>query len=127
SRRVDDLWTAAIVNPTNLSRRADEFAAETRKEADEAPQLAELVSATPSAYPPVSADRLAAIVDAAASARNALGHPVKDQLDVLTEMPEIAPGEPCPVLRIADSATGWLSIWQVTPDGAQQSAVAIFQ
>ena len=31
------------------------------------------------------------------------------------------------MVRIPDSATGWLSVWEVTPDGSRRSAVAVFQ
>jgi hypothetical protein len=52
---------------------------------------------------------------------------VLDPLDALTNLPEIAPGEPCPVIRIGDTPPGWLSVWEVTPDGTTRSAVAVFQ
>jgi superfamily II DNA or RNA helicase len=127
SHRADDLWTAAIIDPDDLRRQADEFAAETRKEADEAGQLAELIDEPRAAERIVSPERLATVVAAASSARAALGRPVIDPLDALTDLPEIAPDEPCPVVRVPDSVAGWLSVWEVTPDGSRQSAVAIFQ
>ena len=46
-----------------------------------------------------------------------MGRAVIDPLDALKELPEVAAGEPCPVVRIADAAVGWLSVWEVTPDG----------
>ena len=39
----------------------------------------------------------------------------------------MAPGEPCPVIRIPEAQPGWLSIWEVTPDGPARSATAVFQ
>lgn len=127
SHRVDDLWTAAIVNPDGLHHQAEEFASETRKDADEAGRLAELIEQTRPAVHAVSAERLAALVAAAATASAGLGHPVMDPLDALAHLPEVAPAEPCPVVRIPDSATGWLAVWEVTPDGSRRSAVAVFQ
>jgi SNF2 family DNA or RNA helicase len=127
SHRVDDLWTAAIVNPDGLHHQAEEFASETRKDADEAGHLAELIEQTRPAVHVVSAERLAALVAAASTACTDLGRPVVDPLDALTHLPEVAPGEPCPVVRIPDSATGWLAVWEVTPDGSRRSAVAVFQ
>jgi superfamily II DNA or RNA helicase len=127
SHRVDNLWTAAIVNPEGLGHQAEQFATETRKEADGAGHLAELIEEARPAVHAVSAERLAALVAAASSACAALGHPMTDPLDALAHLPEVAPGEPCPVVRIPDSATGWLSVWEVTPDGSRRSAVAVFQ
>ena len=125
ARRADGLWTAAIVDPDGFDRRADEFAAATRTEAGAARRLAELVDGPPPAGTSGS-ERLAAFVEAAAMARAALGQPVRDPLEALSGLPEIAPGEPCPVVRDADAAPGWLSIWEVTHDGAARSAVAVF-
>ena len=127
SHRVDDLWTAAIVNPDGLHHQAEQFASETRKDADEAGHLAELIEQTRPAVHAVSAERLSALVAAAATACADLGHPVMDPLDALANLPEVAPAEPCPVVRIPDSATGWLAVWEVTPDGSRRSAVAVFQ
>ena len=127
SQRADDLWTAAIIDPDALRRQADVFAEETRRDADEAGQLGELVDEPSAADRIVSPERLAAIVDAAATARAALGRPAIDPLDALADLPEIAPGEPCPVVRLPVSASGWLSVWEVTPDGSRHSAVAVFQ
>ena len=64
---------------------------------------------------------------AAARACADLGHPTIDPLGALDHLPEVAPGEPCPVIRLADTSSGWLSIWEVTPDGITRSAVAVFQ
>lgn len=127
SHRVDDLWTAAIVNPDGLHHQAEQFASETRKDADEAGRLAELIEQTRPAVHAGSAERLSGLVAAAANACADLGHPVMDPLDALADLPEVAPGEPCPVVRIPDSAAGWLAVWDVTPDGSRRSAVAVFQ
>jgi hypothetical protein len=127
TRRVDDLWTAAIVDPERLSQEAEQFAAETRTEARDAGHLAELIDQTGPAVRAVNPERLAALVKAAARACADLGHPTIDPLDALDHLPEVAPGEPCPVIRLADTSSGWLSIWEVTPDGITRSAVAVFQ
>lgn len=127
TRRTDQLWTAAIVDPDTLENEAAAFAAGTRAEAEEAGHLAELVEPTGAATRAVTPERLAAVVRAAADARAHLGRPVIDPLDALVDLPEIAPGEPCPVVRLADADAGWLSVWEVTPDGAVRSAVAVFQ
>ena len=125
ARRADGLWTAAIVDPDGFDRRADEFAAATRTEAGAAGRLSELVDGPPVAGASNS-DRLAAFVEAAAAALAVLGRPVRDPLEALDGLPEIAPGEPCPVVRDVDAAPGWLSIWEVTHDGAGRNAVAVF-
>jgi superfamily II DNA or RNA helicase len=127
TRRTDELWTAAIVNPDQLDAKAAAFAAGTRAEAEEAGHLGELVDSTGHATRVVSVDRLTGLVRVAADARADLGRPVVDPLDALTHLPEIAPGEPCPVMRIAHTPAGWLSVWEVTPDGMTRSAVAVFQ
>lgn len=127
TRRTDELWTAAIVSPDTLDQQAAVFAASTKAEAEEAGHLSELVDPTEHAARAVSPERLAALVRAAADARANLGRPVVDPIDALWNLPEVAPGEPCPVIRISSTPAGWLSVWEVTPDGAKRSAVAIFQ
>ena len=127
SRRADELWTAAIIDPDELSRQADEFASDTRAEAQDAGHLADLINETGPAVRAVNAERLAALVSAAARSRGEMGRPVIDPLDALNHLPEIAAGEPCPVVRIPNTAAGWLSVWEVTPDGSIRSAVAVFQ
>ena len=127
ARRADGLWTAAILDPDNFDHQADEFEHSTRSEAGEAAQFADLVNYASPAARPSSPERIAGLVDAAAKAREALGRPVDDPLDVLTALPEMAPGEPCPVIRVPGAESGWLSIWEVTPDGTARSATAIFQ
>ena len=126
ARRADDLWTAAITDPDGFDRRADEFLAATRSEVSAAGRLGDLLD-DPPASPASHAERLAGFVDAAASALAALGRPVRDPLDALDGLPEIAPGEPCPAIHLGDAAPGWLSIWEVTPDGTTRSAVAVYQ
>ena len=126
-RRVDQLWTAAIIDPERFDRQADEFAHATRAEAAEAAQIADLVDVVSPIAATSGQDRVAEFVELAAMAREALGRPVDDPLEVLTDLPEMAPGEPCPVVRIPDVEPGWLSIWEVTPDGANRNAVAVFQ
>jgi superfamily II DNA or RNA helicase len=127
NQRANDLWTAAIVDPNNLNRQAEEFAIGTRDEAREAAHLAELVDETRPAVRTMSPERLAVLVATASSARTTLGRPVRDPLDALDELPEVAPGEPCPVVRLPETPSGWLSVWEVTPDGILRSAVSIFQ
>ena len=127
SQRADELWTTAIVDPSRLERQADDFATGTQTEAREAGHLADLVDETGPALPIVSPERLSALVASAASARTDLGRPVVDPLDALAELPEVAPGEPCPVVRLPEAPPGWLSVWEVTPDGALRSAVSVFQ
>lgn len=72
-------------------------------------------------------ERIAGLVEVAAEAKKALGRPVDDPLDALAALPEMAPGEPCPVIRVPEAQAGWLSIWEVTPDGAARGATAVFQ
>lgn len=127
TRRTDELWTAAIVSPDSLDQHAAVFAAGTRAEAEEAGHLAELVDPTEHATRAVSPERLTALVRAAADARAGLGRPVVDPLEALANLPEVARGEPCPVIRISSTPDGWLSVWEVTPDGVNRSAVAVFQ
>lgn len=127
TRRADDLWTAALVAPDQFATKADEFAADTRAEATEAGTLAALVDETKHVTRVVEPERLAGFVTLAASARAELGRPVREPLESLAHLPEVAPGEPCPVVRIQGAAAGWLSVWEVTPDGLNRSAVAVFQ
>jgi hypothetical protein len=56
-----------------------------------------------------------------------LGRAIDDPLEALSGLPEIAEGEPCPVLALDSVSEGWLSVWEVTPDGEHRSAVAVFQ
>ncbi len=127
ARRADGLWTAAIIAPEDLDLQADEFERETRSEAGEAAQFADLVDDTAPAVRTSGPERIAELVGVAAEAREALGRPVDDPLDALAALPEIAPGEPCPVIRTPEAEAGWLSIWEVTPDGETRSATAVFQ
>lgn len=127
TRRADELWTAAIVDPDHLGHRADVFAADTRAEAEDAGHLADLIDETGPALRAVNPERLAALVHSAATSRRQMGRAVADPLDALKDLPEIAAGEPCPVVRVAEAAAGWLSVWEVTPDGLTRSAVAVFQ
>ena len=127
ARRADGLWTAAILDPDRFDRQADEFEHDTRSEASEAAQFADLVDDAVPVARASSPERIAGMVKVAAKAREALGRPVDDSLDALTALPEMAPGEPCPVIRIPEAEAGWLSIWEVTPDGAARSATAVFQ
>ncbi len=126
SRRADSLWATAIVDPAELDRQADAFAVHTRDDASDAGHIAALVDDTP-AVPSVDPGRIMTLVDAAASAMASMGRPVVDPLDALAHLPEVAPGEPCPIARIPDTPTGWLSVWEVTPDAVLRSAVAVFQ
>ncbi len=125
-RRADELWTAAIVDPDGFDRRADEFEQATRTEAGEAGRFVDLLD-EPSTAQTLNSERLTAFVEAAAAARAALGRPVRDPLEALEGLPEMVPGEPCPVVRADDSPPGWMSIWEVTHDGVARSAVAVFQ
>jgi hypothetical protein len=126
SRRADSLWATAIVDPAQLDRQADDFAVHTRDDASDAGHIAALVDDT-LAGPSVDPERMTTLVDAAASALASMGRPVVDSLDALAHLPEVAPGEPCPVARIPNTPTGWLSVWEVTPDSVLRSAVAVFQ
>ena len=72
-------------------------------------------------------ERLAALVAAAADACRAMGRTITDPLEALNHLPEVAEGEPCPVVRLGGAANGWLSVWEVTPDGSTRSAVSVFQ
>ncbi len=127
SRRTDGLWTAAIVDPEHLDGQAAEFAADTLADAEDAGHFAELVDPTRLATRAIAPEQLERLVKTAADARSQLGRPVLDPLEALNELPEIAPGEPCPVIRLPDTPAGWLSVWEVTPDGLNRSAVAVFQ
>jgi SNF2 family DNA or RNA helicase len=127
SVRADDLWASAIVDPESFDREAERFAQGTRADAEDAGHLAELIESTGHATRPVSPERLAALVRTAAEACATLGRPVADPLDALQHLPEVAPGEPCPTVRIDGTEPGWLSVWEVTPDGTNRGAVAVFQ
>lgn len=127
ARQADGLWTTAILDPDRFDLQADEFEQDTRSEADEAARFADLIDGVSPAPGACRPERIAGLVETAAEARAALGRPVDDPLDALIALPEVAPGEPCPVIRIPEADAGWLSIWEVTPDGAARSATAVFQ
>lgn len=127
SRRADDLWTTAIIDPAQFDHQAEQFAITTRTEAAEASQIAALIDAAAPAAGARSTDRLADLVETAARARADAGRPVADPLDALCNLPEVAPGEPCPVVRSSGAPPGWLSVWEVTPDGETRGAVAVYQ
>ena len=127
ARRADGLWTAAILDPDHFEVQADEFEHGTRSEASEAAQFASLVDHTALVARPSGPERIAGLVEAAANAKEALGRPVEDPLDALNALPEMAPGEPCPVIHVPGAEPGWLSIWEVTSDGVDRSATAVFQ
>ena len=127
ARRADGLWAAAILDPDRFDLQADEFEHDTRSEASESAQFADLVDDAVPVVRSAGPERIAGLVEVAAEAREALGRPVDDPLDALSALPEMAPGEPCPVIRIPETDAGWLSIWEVTPDGVARSATAVFQ
>ena len=127
TRRAEGLWTAAILDPDGFDHQADEFEHGTRSEANEAARFADLVDEAVLVAGASGPERIAALVEAAAAAREALGRAVDDPLDALAGLPEMAPSEPCPVIRVPEAQPGWLSIWEVTPDGAARSATAVFQ
>lgn len=127
ARRADGLWTTAILDPDGFDHQVDEFARNTRSEASEAAQFADLVDDTEPIAGASRPQRIARLVEVAAEAKQALGRPVDDPLDALAALPEMAPGEPCPVIRVPEAQAGWLSIWEVTPDGAARGATAVFQ
>ncbi len=127
ARRADGLWTAAILDPDHFDLEADEFERSTRSEASEAAQFGDLVDHAVPAFCPSGSERIAELVEAAAKAREVLGRPTDDPLGALAALPEIVPGEPCPVIRIPGAEPGWLSIWEVTFDGSARNATAVFQ
>jgi len=127
SRHSGDLWSAAILTPDELEREADRFAASTREEAAEAGHLSELVEETIPVSSPSSAERLASLVETATSARTELGRSSSDPQGLLSGLPEVAVGEPCPVIRLSDFPNGWFSVWEVTPDGVSRNAVSFFE
>ncbi|WP_419839146.1 C-terminal helicase domain-containing protein [Candidatus Poriferisodalis sp.] len=71
-------------------------------------------------------DRIASLVEVATRTRETLNRPDANGLDVLAALPEMAPGEPCPVIQVAEATPGWLSIWEVTSDGTDRNATAVF-
>ena len=127
ARRADGLWTAAILDPEHFDIEADDFEQATRTEATEAARFGDLVDHAVPVAPTSGPDRLSEFIELAVAARKALDRPVEDPLDALTSLPEMAPGEPCPVICIPEAESGWLSIWEVTPDGPSRAAVAVFQ
>ena len=127
ARQADGLWTAAILDPDGFDLEADQFEQATRFEVSKAAQFADLVDETAPVTRVSGPDRIAELIEAAAKAKGGLGRPVNDPLDALTALPETTPGEPCPVIRIPEVEAGWLSIWEVTPDGVARGAAAVFQ
>ena len=124
--RADGLWTAAIIDPGRFEAHADEFALGTRSDASEAAKLADLFGTPPRTSREPASDRIATLVEAATRARETLNRPDTNGLDVLAALPEMAPGEPCPVIQVAEATPGWLSIWDVTSDGTDRNATAVY-
>ena len=127
ARQADGLWTAAILDPDGFDLKADQFEQATRFEVNKAAQFADLVDDAVPIARVSGPDRIAELINTAAKARGDLGRPVADPLVALTALPEITLGEPCPVIRIPEVEAGWLSIWEVTPDGVARGATAVFQ
>ena len=124
SRRSDDLWTTAILSPESLAKTADQFAAGTRNDVAEAAPLAELIQ-NPELPPPPSSDHLKQLIQMAFQARKDMGFSPEEPLAALEGLPEVAFGEPCPVIHF-DNEVGWLSIWEVSPDGKHRSTISVF-
>jgi len=127
SQRSEDLWTSAILDPAQLHQQAEQFAQATRQEAREAGHWVELLAETSSSPVISHAQELTSLVQLAAAARAELGRPVGDPLAALKQLPEVAPGEPCPVVAAPGCPSGWLSVWEVTPDGLTRSAIGVYQ
>jgi len=125
SRRSDDLWTAAILAPDSLATTAEQFADGTRKDVTEAAPLAELFESPAPPLVAQSPGQLKKLVETASRARAAMGHPPKQPLAALEHLPEIALGEPCPVIQV-DHEAGWLAIWEVSPDGKSRSSISVY-
>lgn len=125
SRRSDELWTAAILAPETLASTADQFADGTRNDLTEAAPLAELLASPALPVAPVLPGQLRKLIQTASQAKAEMGCRLTSPLAALEHLPEIAFGEPCPVLEIATEA-GWLAIWEVSPDGRNRSAISIY-
>jgi len=125
-RHVDALWTAAVVAPERLRDGLAAFEASTKADVDAATHIDDLIDPSGPPSRAVNPERMASIMAAASAARARLGFDHDDPLDALDGLPEVAPGEPCPTISVARGVDGWLVIWEVTPDGRDRNAIAVF-
>ena len=135
---VATCWSLRLAEPTACGRRQSWTLTTSKSKLmslstvlatrpSEAAQFAGLVDHTALVARPSGSERIAGLVEAAAKSKEVLGRPVEDPLDALVALPEMAPGEPCPVIHVPGAEPGWLSIWEVTSDGVDRSATAVFQ
>jgi superfamily II DNA or RNA helicase len=116
ARSMDDLYTTAILDPALLAARAAELEARTRADvAAVEPLRAAMAGAEASPVPKPSGD-VDRWLRLSIEARERLGRPTPDRMfAVLDELPEVAPGEPVPL--VTGQTAGWWSLWEVRPEG----------
>lgn len=118
--RVDELYTAALLDPGGLTTKADAFASATTTEVGDAEPLRQALgdSAVPTRRAKPS--RLRHWVDTANHARERLQGEGKC---VSEKLPEVLAGEPVPT--IASKVPGWWTMWEVHTE-TERTATAFF-
>jgi hypothetical protein len=119
-RRMDGLYTTAILEPDNLQSAANVLADEARQDVIEAEPLREaLGTSTVRARPtrPTSLRRWLDIADVASDRLRVASRRVDGSI------PPIVPGEPVPVLSGVTS--GWWTMWEIRA-GTERTTSALF-
>lgn len=118
--RVDDLYTAAILEPERLQHTADAMAESARAEVEELTPLRDALGPSISGEHPPKASALRRWLDIADDAR----HRLRDAgRRVDGPAPEVVAGEPVPVIEGATS--GWWTMWEVRA-GGERTATSLF-
>jgi superfamily II DNA or RNA helicase len=119
SSNVEDLYTAAILDPATVNAAADTLGRRAREDVDETAPLRDTLGAS---APPQSDHRPSSLkrwLILAEAARQRLPDPAKEW----HALPEVLPGEPVP--RIAGSSVGWWTMWE-TSVGVDRTYTALF-
>ena len=117
---VDQLYTAAILNPERVEDAADALEQTVRRDIAQSEPLREAIGASPphgrAAYGGTLRHWLEAIEEARANLES-------EGILVGPGLPEVFPGEPIPVVKAP--APGWWTMWEVNADG-NRSVLTLF-
>lgn len=118
--RVDDLYTAAILDPESVIAAADAVEEETRAAVIETSTLR---AALGSSHPPARRHGVTSLARWLAAADRAGEELAAEHGRPPSALPEVVPGEPVPVVEGA--AAGWWTMWEVIT-GRDRSCTALF-
>lgn len=106
ARRTEEVYAAAILDPSAVGAAADKLEQETVDEIHASDDVAALLAATAPVVPPPADGNLADLLRAAAAAVGRLrGTTLTDTAEALRGMPVVAPGEP--VAALPGDTAGW--------------------